>query len=464
MPKGYSLHIGLNQVDPNSKEYGGWKGELKSCEADAIAMQEIAKSLNYYKTRLLLTAEATRTAFFTSITTIRKQLNSGDLFLLTFSGHGNQVLDSIEDEIDGYDETWCFYDGQVLDDEIHELLKTFSKGVRIVIISDSDFSGTIIKGGGEDVLQWGRTAKVHLEGVFASVILISSSQQFEYSGKDTKNSHFIEVLMKVWDNGDFEGNYTDFYETIVIEMPFNSNQTPNHLIGGIEDEVFFNSKPFSIPPSISGSQSKNQKLIKPSLEAQADFEKAINKKLPTEIELFVDRDFDTFTREDANNLLGGLKYVFTFKFPLKIIRIEEGSVKITIELDYKDAVKLITSVAKAKYDYFEIEKILLKSFISSDELKAFLGKGEKAFQVFKKKMQDHIGVNKLKIVLYELQNKINKNSPKHSESLGLMSRYFGNDKAFKDGIIPYDTYLIYENQIRTSIIEFVNSLNQSDLL
>ena len=32
-PKGISLHIGLNRVDPI--HYAGWKGELVACENDA---------------------------------------------------------------------------------------------------------------------------------------------------------------------------------------------------------------------------------------------------------------------------------------------------------------------------------------------------------------------------------------------------------------------------------------------
>ena len=33
MPKGHSLHIGLNSVDP--AQYEGWDGQLAACEADA---------------------------------------------------------------------------------------------------------------------------------------------------------------------------------------------------------------------------------------------------------------------------------------------------------------------------------------------------------------------------------------------------------------------------------------------
>jgi len=40
MPKGISLHIGLNAVDP--KHYQGWDGVLQACELDAKDMAAIA--------------------------------------------------------------------------------------------------------------------------------------------------------------------------------------------------------------------------------------------------------------------------------------------------------------------------------------------------------------------------------------------------------------------------------------
>ena len=40
--KGISLHLGLNVVDPD--HYGGWDGALKACEADANAMEALAKA------------------------------------------------------------------------------------------------------------------------------------------------------------------------------------------------------------------------------------------------------------------------------------------------------------------------------------------------------------------------------------------------------------------------------------
>jgi hypothetical protein len=51
MPRGVSLQIGVNAVDPGA--YAGWTGDLNACEADAESMQEIAAGREYSTTILL---------------------------------------------------------------------------------------------------------------------------------------------------------------------------------------------------------------------------------------------------------------------------------------------------------------------------------------------------------------------------------------------------------------------------
>ena len=48
MPKGLSLHIGLNFVDPN--HYQGWDGQLAACEFDAKDMSALAKKKGFKTT------------------------------------------------------------------------------------------------------------------------------------------------------------------------------------------------------------------------------------------------------------------------------------------------------------------------------------------------------------------------------------------------------------------------------
>ena len=142
MAKGLALTIGLNTVDP--RHYAGWNGRLAACEADARDMADIARARKF-TVRRLLTRSATRRAVLAGIASAAGALRSGDIFLLTYSGHGGQVPDRNHDEPDLQDETWCLYDGELIDDEIYQALTRFKAGVRVLVLSDSCHSGTVTK-------------------------------------------------------------------------------------------------------------------------------------------------------------------------------------------------------------------------------------------------------------------------------------------------------------------------------
>ena len=142
MAKGLALTIGLNAVDP--RYYAGWNGRLSACEADARDMADLARARTFTVKRLL-TRSATRRAVLAGIARAAAALRSGDIFLLTYSGHGGQVPDRNHDEPDLQDETWCLYDGQLIDDELYFELSKFATGVRILVLSDSCHSGSVTR-------------------------------------------------------------------------------------------------------------------------------------------------------------------------------------------------------------------------------------------------------------------------------------------------------------------------------
>jgi hypothetical protein len=94
-PKCLSVHIGLNAV--SAAHYEGWSGELTACEFDARDMAAIAKASGM-KPTVLLTKKATRKAVLAAIRAACKTLVSGDLLLLTYSGHGGQIPDVTGEE------------------------------------------------------------------------------------------------------------------------------------------------------------------------------------------------------------------------------------------------------------------------------------------------------------------------------------------------------------------------------
>jgi hypothetical protein len=287
MPKGVSLHVALNAVDPS--HYGGWSGPLSACEADAEDMQEIASSKGYASS-LLKTDAATREAVQEGIKAAARKLAKGDIFLLTYSGHGGQVPDRDGDEPDDLkDETWCLYDGQLIDDELYRLWQAFSPGVRILVLSDSCHSGSAVKAaltslsseasravlsavGVEgpvryrfmpndvalrtyrqnatfyDKLQGRRGQKARRGGsksaLGASVRLISGCQDNQVSADGTFNGLFTGMLIRVWNRGRFKDDYTAFHREIVRRMP--PTQTPNHFVIGAHNPAFARQAPFAI--------------------------------------------------------------------------------------------------------------------------------------------------------------------------------------------------------------------------
>lgn len=152
MARGMSLHIGLNDLDKRHYLHTDFRF-LPSSVKDAVDMAKIAKKnftepIPFYdKPNKVLRNSAATTdnvkKILTEIAEGKNKLVSGDILLITYSGHGGQVKDIENIESDGKHETWCLYDRQFLDDEIFALLSKFDKGVRVLVISDSCYSGTV---------------------------------------------------------------------------------------------------------------------------------------------------------------------------------------------------------------------------------------------------------------------------------------------------------------------------------
>lgn len=283
MTTGYSLHIGLNSVDPSS--YDGWNGALRACENDARDMAAVAASLGYQST-VLLTKAATARRVVAAITKAAGAMQAGDIFWLTYSGHGGQVPDRNGDEAktdlgemgetaDRYDETWVLYDRMLVDDELWALWALFPAKSRIVILSDSCHSGTVSKAplapGGSagrrtavasrrmpmDVEE--RTYAAHkrtydriqrsvptraASDVKATIALISGCQDNQESLDGRVNGLFTEKLLKTWDDGAFTGSVKRLRDVVSKSMP--ATQTPNYYVVGPANRSFLSSRALSI--------------------------------------------------------------------------------------------------------------------------------------------------------------------------------------------------------------------------
>ena len=290
-PQALSLHIGINEV--SAAHYEGWTGPLAACEFDAHDMAAIAASTGM-KSTLLITQKATRANLLAALRKAAKALGAGDFFFMSFSGHGGQVPDvSGEEKDDKQDETWCLFDGQLIDDELYYELSKFKAGVRIFVLSDSCHSGTVVRAGRPqpgtpaqrprimppavgmrgyaahktfyDKLQ-NDVAKVAggrvtdpdtaLANVTVSnrltvigkefkpaLILISGCQDNQFSMDGDHNGAFTEQLLRVWNNGAFTGSYARLHALVRAGLP--PTQSPNLFTLG-PAAAFLKQTPFSV--------------------------------------------------------------------------------------------------------------------------------------------------------------------------------------------------------------------------
>ena len=205
------------------------------------------------------------------------QLKSGDILLLTYSGHGGQVPDPTEEEEDHLDETWVLYDRQLIDDELYALWGRFETDVRIFMLSDSCHSGSVAKAFRESAMFAGQPAanmpvpramptevgdrtyaanqalydRIEAEnpqgdrvGIGASVILISGCEDNQVSLDGPKNGLFTGTLLKTWNNGKFKGNIQKFHKSILNKIEF--FQSPNYFMVGRSNPAFERQRPFTI--------------------------------------------------------------------------------------------------------------------------------------------------------------------------------------------------------------------------
>ena len=291
VPKGISLHIGLNGV--SAAAYSGWDGPLAACEFDAHDMAAIAKSRKM-KSTVLLTKKATRAHVLSAMRAAARALKAGDLFFLTYSGHGGQVKDIDGDEPDHQDETWCLYDGQLIDDELYLELSRFGAGVRVLVLSDSCHSGTVTRDlppppppPGQrvklmpaavarrvytehqafydklqtDVAKEMRNqpsidpdaalaqvgAAAHATAVVGkfnpAVLLISGCQDNQTSMDGDHNGAFTEQVLKVWNHGAFSGSYASFHTRVRAGLP--ATQSPKLFTLG-KAAAFVAQTPFTV--------------------------------------------------------------------------------------------------------------------------------------------------------------------------------------------------------------------------
>jgi uncharacterized caspase-like protein len=246
MAKGISLHIGIDKY--NRSSYGSIGKNIRNlpnCVNDANAMIKVALQARF-NAAILINENATAANLLQGISLAAQYLEYGDLFFLTFSGHGGLALDRNGDEDGNFDQTWCLHDKEVVDDELFEHWKLFRPGVRVVVIADSCHSGTCTKDYGKGVSDRPDLTYSNKEEVQASCLLMAACQDWQKApaGNNISHSLYTYCLLKVMERPDRYDNYIDLNTQIQSHMPKASQ--PNLFKFGPNADKLARSRPFRI--------------------------------------------------------------------------------------------------------------------------------------------------------------------------------------------------------------------------
>ncbi len=139
-----ALCVGIN-------DYPVRGADLKGCVNDARAWAALLRDhYGFAETdiMILLDRQATKANILAALDGLLAGGKSGDVIVFTNSSHGTYVADEDGDET-RYDEALCPYDMKqhlIVDDELRTRFAKLPKGVRLTVISDSCFSGSVTRG------------------------------------------------------------------------------------------------------------------------------------------------------------------------------------------------------------------------------------------------------------------------------------------------------------------------------
>jgi hypothetical protein len=265
MSHAVSIHIGVN--DPRSAHAADMRQRLEDSEAAAWCMAELAHQSGFGSMLVLRGQTATKAAVGAALWNVAQVLGDGDTLLVTFSGHGGRVTDLDGEGLDGgIDESWSLADGELLDDTLCGYWQLFKPGVRIVVVSESCYSGGMMRTADEEELllvappaprrmrgmrgepYWaepdvkkamGPSAVVEpprdTGGVRATVLLLTATSET----MPAQAGLFTDCLLGVWAGGTHSGSYRELFDAVRGRvMGIKGDQVPQILMLGAPDPEF----------------------------------------------------------------------------------------------------------------------------------------------------------------------------------------------------------------------------------
>jgi hypothetical protein len=202
-------------------------------EADACALADVAREQGFCSSTLLLGAEATLARVRSQLRAAAAASHPGDLFLITFSGHGGRKPCTVGAARSALRGVWELFDGSLDDPDMRVALAAFRPGVRVLVISDSCNGGVPAK-----------TDDASTSEVAASVLVLSACREDRFADAPGLPGHFTTALLREWRLGERAAGYRRFYERVAAGMP--DYQQPTYYCVGAPDTSFEAEAPFTI--------------------------------------------------------------------------------------------------------------------------------------------------------------------------------------------------------------------------
>jgi hypothetical protein len=240
----------------------GWQQINSLNDLPLISAALIRQGFDARNITMLTDSQATKSHIVNATKSLTSSAKQGDIIVIHYSGHGQQIQDDNNDEVDGYDESLIPYDafkyykkgiytGQnhLRDDELGQLLSVLRKKIgkegEILVTIDACHSGTATRGSefcrGTDIMfqepgyspASTNTEKVnYLEDIqavrgaavgLAPLIIISGSgkhelnyEYYDQSGKSFGSLSY--VISKLISNAQPGISYNTLFEKIKLEM------------------------------------------------------------------------------------------------------------------------------------------------------------------------------------------------------------------------------------------------------
>lgn len=141
----------------------GWSTISSANDVPLIKTALLNQNFKAENITVLINAAATRQGILTAIETLKAKINPGDIVVIHYSGHGQQIFDDNGDEIDDKDEAIVPYDAlvrytsnyhgenHIRDDELGNIIANFrntlGKDGQLLMLLDSCHSGSSTRGG-----------------------------------------------------------------------------------------------------------------------------------------------------------------------------------------------------------------------------------------------------------------------------------------------------------------------------